>query len=135
MKATSQASKTVKMMPNQRLDGKLLYKGNNPFAHFVAQQAAAKAPSGSLTTVLVPTQPVQPARAVLAEQNGRKSYTPGSIGHKIWETADKLQHKVPNTPVTASAMRLALPDVSSRSISSGLSHWRKFNGTLRVKQH
>ena len=68
-----------------------------------------------------------------AEQNGRKEYTPGTIGDKIWHAADALQAHTPNTPVTAEAVRIALPEVNAASVSAGLSHWRKFQGTMAVR--
>jgi hypothetical protein len=66
-------------------------------------------------------------------QNGRKDYTPNSIGALIWQTATALQAVTPNTPVNSAAVRLALPHVKPASVSAGLSHWRKFNGTARAK--
>lgn len=66
-------------------------------------------------------------------QNGRKGYAPNTVGALIWQTADALQAATPGTPVTSAAVRLALPQVAPASVSAGLSHWRKFNGTMRVK--
>jgi hypothetical protein len=70
---------------------------------------------------------------VRTEQNGRKDYVPNSIGALIWQTADKLQALTPDTPITSAIVRVALPNVKATSIQCGLSHWRKFHGTLRVK--
>ena len=70
---------------------------------------------------------------VRKEQNGRKDYTPHTTGNLIWQTADTLQALTPLTPITSAAMKLALPHVNPNSISCGLSHWRKFHGTMRVK--
>lgn len=76
-------------------------------------------------------KPATPA-FVRVEQNGRKSYAPGSIGDQIWTVADALKEKLPNVPVTAAAVRIALPLVNARSISCGLTHWRKFHGISAV---
>lgn len=101
---------------------------NRAFGSFVAQQAAP-APMQALKPVLQPQ-----ARPVLREQHGRKEYTQGTIGWRIWQAAMALQAITPNTPVTAEAVRIALPDVNPKSISAGLSHWREFEGTLHTKQ-
>ena len=47
--------------------------------------------------------------------------------------ADVLQAVTPNTALKSEAMRLALPDICPGSVSSGLTHWRQFHGTVRVK--
>jgi hypothetical protein len=74
-------------------------------------------------------EPVKVAPAfVRTEQNGRKSYAPGSVGDQIWTVADTLKEKLPGIAVTAASVRLALPEVNVRSISCGLTHWRKFHG-------
>lgn len=65
---------------------------------------------------------------VRTEQNGRKSYAPSSVGDQIWTVADTLKEKLPGVAVTAASVRLALPLVNVRSISCGLTHWRKFHG-------
>lgn len=93
-------------------------KGGNVFAKFVEKK---------VTTI----QP--PAIVVLHEQNGRKEYTKGTIGGRIWDVATVLQATTPNTPVTAEAVRLALPDVNAGSVSAGLSHWRKYNGKVKMQ--
>lgn len=107
---------------------KLTTPPNTGFGAMVAAKA-----SPAPTPVAAKPAPV--ARPVLQEQNGRKEYTPGTIGYRIWSAAAAIQAATPNTPVKAEAVRLALPDVSPASVSAGLSHWRKFNGTLHVKGH
>jgi hypothetical protein len=75
------------------------------------------------------TEPVKTDPAfVRAEQNGRKSYAPGSIGDQIWTAADALKEKLGTAQVTAAIVRLALPMLNARSVSCGLTHWRKFHG-------
>lgn len=103
----------------------------NPFGTFVASKVAKKPPVTTLVTTI--TAPAVAAKPVLAVQNGRKAYSPGTIGERIWNAANELQKHTPNTPVTAGAVRIALPDVSPASVSAGLSHWRQFCGTLRAK--
>lgn len=100
---------------------------NNPFGTALAAKAAA------VVAAPVVAKPAPAPRPVLREQNGRKEYTPGTIGERIWLAAVAIQTATPNTPVQAASVRAALPDVSPASVSAGLSHWRKFNGTLRVK--
>ena len=114
-----------------------------PFGALVAAtqkqgtQAASKtaAVAGAVTMPAVASAAHNQALAgfVRPVQNGRKGYAPNTIGALIWQTASALQAASPNTPVQASAVRLALPHVAPASVSAGLSHWRKFNGTLRVK--
>lgn len=65
-------------------------------------------------------------------QNGRKGYAPNTVGALIWATAYALQ-AAQSAPVTSAQVKLALPQVAPASVSAGLSHWRKFCGTLRVK--
>lgn len=105
---------------------------NQAFGAFVAGKA-------TLAPAKPAKQPTAPAIAqpapVREEHNGRKAYTPGTIGERIWAAANALQAATPNTPVVATAVYLALPDVNKRSVSAGLSHWRKFCGTLHVKTH
>lgn len=118
-------------------------KGGNGFTQFVAAQKKATETAQKDTTAAVAhtSTPdvgvaVQQAAKVgftHTEQNGRKDYTPHTIGKLIWDTAEKLQAITPNTPVTSAAVRVALPNVKPASVSAGLSHWRKFCGTLRVK--
>lgn len=111
----------------------------DPLSSFIAQNQGNELP------VVQPPVPAEPPKApeptpapapatfVRHEQNGRKEYAPDTIGAKIWETADKLQAITPNTPVTAAAVRLALPQVAKASVTAGLSHWRKYHGKLRMK--
>ena len=135
---------------------------NAPLAAHVAAQQPAPAPAPATSPVLAAvaaalaqgTQAAQgvqatagaatmPATAgaahvqahtgfVRAQQNGRKAYAPNTVGALIWQTASTLQ-AAQSAPVTAAQVRLALPAISPTSISCGLSHWRKFNGALRVK--
>lgn len=115
----------------------------NPFGALVAAQqkqattaATATAATASKTTMPntgVAVQQAAKAGFTRTVQNGRGNYTPNSIGALIWQTATALQAVTPNTPIQAAAVRTALPHVKPASISAGLSHWRKFNGTLRVK--
>ena len=116
---------------------------NNAFTALVAVQQgqAAKAASATKTIAAAATMPntgvavQQAAKAGFTRtvQNGRGNYTPNSIGALIWQTATALQAITPNTPIQAGAVRLALPHVAPASVSAGLSHWRKFCGTMRVK--
>lgn len=116
---------------------------NSPFTALVAsqQKQAGKAATETAKVAAATTMPntgvavQQAAKAGFTRtiQNGRGNYTPNSIGALIWQTADALQAVTPNTPIQASAVRAALPHIKPASISAGLSHWRKFNGTLRVK--
>ena len=116
---------------------------HTPFTAFVAAQqkktevakvATAKAADKtSMPDAGTAIQQAAKAGFIRTVQNGRKDYTPNSIGALIWQTADALQKATPNTPVTSAAVRLALPHVKPASVSAGLSHWRKFNGTMRVK--
>lgn len=99
---------------------------NAAFGKFVAD----KAKPAVVAPVPMPATPVKPT---LVEHNGCKEYTPGTIGARIWAAADAIQAATPNTPVVATAVYVALPNVNHRSINAGLSHWRKFNGTLHVK--
>jgi hypothetical protein len=103
---------------------------NKVFANFVAVKHK-KVTGGGAPTVPVPAMPI----FVRQEQNGRKEYTPGTTGYRIWQAACTLQAVTPSTPVRAESVRIALPDINPASVSAGLSHWRKFNGTLRVKSH
>lgn len=115
----------------------------NPFTAFVATQQATNAQAATQAAqaaalVSMPstgTAVQQAAKAGFTRtiQNGRGDYTPNSIGALIWQTATALQAATPNTPVNAAAVRLALPHVKPASVSAGLSHWRKFCGTMRVK--
>ena len=115
----------------------------NAFGAFVAaqQKQNAVAATASAKAVQASSMPAtgtavqQAAKAGFTRtvQNGRGNYTPNSIGALIWQTASALQAATPNTPVTSAAVRLALPHVKAASVSAGLSHWRKFNGTMRVK--
>lgn len=116
---------------------------NNALTALVAKQAATNAQAASAANVAadavtmpsVGTAVQQAAKAGFTRtvQNGRGDYTPNSIGALIWQTASALQDATPNTPVTSAAVRLALPHVKPASVSAGLSHWRKFCGTMRVK--
>ena len=118
-------------------------KANNPFASFVAsqQKVTAAAETGAAKVADKTSMPDTGTAVQLAAkegfvrtiQNGRKDYTPNSIGALIWQTADKLQALTPNTPITSAIVRTALPHVKPASVQAGLSHWRKFHGTLRVK--
>ena len=118
--------------------------GNAAFAAMVAtqQKHAASAASAALASAARATMPntgvavQQAAKAGFTRtvQNGRGNYTPNSIGALIWQTANSLQALTPNTPVQARAVRIALPHVKPASVSAGLSHWRKFNGNMRVKR-
>ena len=115
----------------------------NAFTAFVAaqQKTNVAAQQASAQAVAVTNMPAtgtavqQAAKAGFTRtvQNGRGNYTPNSIGALIWQTANALQAATPGTPVTSAAVRLALPHVKAASVSCGLSHWRKFCGTLRVK--
>lgn len=116
---------------------------NSPFAALVTaqQKQAATAVAKTAPVVAAVTMPnvgvavQQAAKAGFTRtvQNGRGNYTPNSIGALIWQTATALQALTPNTPLQAGTVRLALPHVKPASISAGLSHWRKFCGTMRVK--
>ena len=116
---------------------------NAALTALVAKQAAtnAKAATVAVTAANAVTMPSvgtavqQAAKAGFTRttQNGRGNYTPNSIGALIWQTANSLQAVTPNTPVTSAAVRLALPHIKPASVSAGLSHWRKYMGTLRVK--
>lgn len=103
----------------------------------VNSKAATQAATAAATTGLPATgtaiQQAAKAGFTRTVQNGRGDYTPNSIGALIWQTASALQAATPSTPVTSAAVRLALPHVKPASVSAGLSHWRKFNGTMRVK--
>jgi hypothetical protein len=100
----------------------------------VAQKETTKAADKtSMPDAGTAIQQAAKAGFVRTVQNGRKDYTPNSIGALIWQTADALQKATPATPITSAAVRLALPHVKPASVSAGLSHWRKFNGTMRVK--
>lgn len=128
-------STTVKVPASAKASPSIVQRNKVPvkengFGKFVASKQAATAATPKLTA---PQPPAPPARPVLAEHNGRKEYTPGTIGSVIWQVADELQKVTPNTPVTASAVRIALPTVKPASVSAGLSHWRKFHGTLHTK--
>lgn len=107
-----------------------------PFSAFVAHQqkaiAIAETPKAAK---IVKSEGKSEGKEpfVRAEQNGRKNYGPGTIGRSIWDAADKLTEMVPNVPVTAKAILMALPEVTPRSASAGLSHWRQFHGTLKAK--
>ena len=115
---------------------------NAVFAAVVAtqQKQASKASTATAATAAVATMPnVATAAHVQAHagfvrpvQNGRKGYAPNTVGALIWQTATALQAQS-SAPITASVVRLALPHVAPASVSAGLSHWRKFCGTLRVK--
>ena len=115
---------------------------NAAFTAVVAtqQKQASKASTATAATAAVATMPnVATAAHVQAHagfvrpvQNGRKGYAPNTIGALIWQTASALQAQS-SAPITASVVRLALPHVAPASVSAGLSHWRKFNGTMRVK--
>jgi hypothetical protein len=115
----------------------------NAFSAFVAAQqktnnAAAQQSAAAVAATNMPatgTAVQQAAKAGFTRtiQNGRGDYTPNSIGALIWQTATALQAATPGTPVTSAAVRLALPHVKPASVSAGLSHWRKFCGTMRVK--
>ena len=115
----------------------------NAFGAFVAAQqkhnavaatASAKAvQASSMPATGTAVQQAAKAGFTRTVQNGRGNYTPNSIGALIWQTASALQAATPSTPVTSAAVRLALPHVKPASVSAGLSHWRKFNGTMRVK--
>ena len=115
----------------------------NAFGAFVAAQqkhnavaatASAKAvQASSMPATGTAVQQAAKAGFTRTVQNGRGNYTPNSIGALIWQTASALQAATPSTPVTSAAVRLALPHVKPASVSAGLSHWRKFNGTLRIK--
>lgn len=122
---STKAPKTVKLTTPPVVQ--LAAPANNPFGTALAAKAAA------VVAIPVVAKPVPTPRPVLREQNGRKEYTPGTIGERIWQAALLIQAATPNTPVQAASVRAALPDVSPASVSAGLSHWRKFNGTLRVK--
>jgi hypothetical protein len=118
-------------------------KAPNAFTLFAATQKAQnkKAKTASAKAVATTTMPATGTAVQLAAkagftrtvQNGRGNYTPNSIGALIWQTATALQAATPGTPVTSAAVRLALPHVKPTSVSCGLSHWRKFCGTLRIK--
>ena len=115
----------------------------SPFAALVAAQQKAAATATTKTAVAVvatnmanvgvAVQQTAKAGFTRTVQNGRGNYTPNSIGALIWQTATALQALTPSTPIQASAVRLALPHVKAASVSAGLSHWRKFCGTMRVK--
>lgn len=116
---------------------------NTAFTAMVAatQKQGAQASAKTATVAAAVTMPAVATAAhvqahagfVRPVQNGRKGYAPNTIGALIWQTATALQAATPGTPVTSAAVRLALPQVAPVSVSAGLSHWRKFNGTLRVK--
>ena len=125
--ASTKAPKTVKLTTPPVISAPAAH---NPFGTALAAKAAAVVAVPASGGAIKP--PVTP-RPVLREQNGRKEYTPGTIGERIWLAAVAIQTATPNTPVQAASVRAALPDVSPASVSAGLSHWRKFNGTLRVK--
>lgn len=118
-------------------------KTPNAFSAFVAAQkkateVAAKATEKAVVRTSTPDVGVAVQLAAKegfqhTEQNGRKDYTPHTIGRLIWDTASALQAITPNTPVTSAAVRIALPHVKARSVSAGLSHWRKFCGKTRTK--
>lgn len=122
---------------------KLAVPPTSPFGALVAnqQKVAAQAATKVAATVAatnmpnagVATQQAAKLGFTRTIQNGRGNYTPNSIGALIWQTATALQALTPNTPVQAGAVRLALPHVAPASISAGLSHWRKFCGTMRIK--
>lgn len=115
----------------------------NPFGAFVAQQVAqGQQASAQLAPVVVANTMPQTATAAHVQahagfvrpvQNGRKGYAPNTVGALIWATATSLQALTPGNPVTSAQVRQALPQVAPASVSAGLSHWRKFCGTLRVK--
>lgn len=79
--------------------------GVNVFAKFVQKRINMQAPPKQIT---------------------RKLYSPGTIGARIWAAAEALQSGTPQTPITAEALRIALPDVKAGSVSAGLSQWRKY---------
>ncbi len=98
-----------------------------------AQASAAVAAEVTLPSTGTAIQLQAKAGFTRTVQNGRGDYTPNSIGALIFQTATALQALTPNTPITSAAVRAALPHIKATSISCGLSHWRKFNGTMRVK--
>lgn len=114
-----------------------------PLTAFVAAQQAVNTQAAEATAqvaaeVTVPStgaavQVAAKAGFTRTVQNGRGDYTPHTIGALIFQTATALQALTPNTPITSAAVKLALPHIKATSISCGLSHWRKFNGTMRVK--
>lgn len=129
MKATptkAVATKATATQPAPKAP-KLTVPPNTGFGAKVAAQAAST-PAPVAAPVTPPPPPV-----VRLEQNGRKEYSPGTVGKRIWDAADALLASAPNAQVTATVIRVALPDVAPASVSAGLSHWRKFRGTLRVK--
>jgi hypothetical protein len=118
-------------------------KAPNAFTAFVAAQqktnnAAVQQTAKTVAATNTPATGVAVQQAAKVGftrtvQNGRGNYTPHTIGAQIWACATALQAATPGTPVTSAAVRLALPHVAPASVSAGLSHWRKFNGTMRVK--
>lgn len=141
--ATATAARTTKANKGMRAPALVTPQVVSPFAALVAaqQKVAAVAVVKTTGAVVASTMPnvgvaVQQAAKLgftRTVQNGRGNYTPNSIGALIWQTATALQALTPNTPVNAAAVRLALPQVKPASVSAGLSHWRKFCGTMRVK--
>lgn len=122
--------------------GKAGTPANTAFAALVATQQKTGAAAASKTAA-VAAAVTMPHTATAAHvqahtgfvrpvQNGRKGYAPNTIGALIWATANTLQAGQ-TSPVTSAQVRLALPQVAPASVSAGLSHWRKFCGTLRVK--
>lgn len=128
MKATptKAVAKKSTALPVTKLP-KLTVPPNTGFGAMVAAKVVSAPPPPP-----APTTPAVP-KPVRLEQNGRKEYTPGTIGYRIWQTADALQASSPTGEVTSTVVRVALPDVSPASVSAGLSHWRKFRGILHIK--
>lgn len=141
--ATATATRTPKANKGMRAPALVTPQVVSPFTALVAaqQKVAAVAVVKTTGAVVASTMPnvgvaVQQAAKLgftRTVQNGRGNYTPNSIGALIWQTATALQALTPNTPINAAAVRLALPQVKPASVSAGLSHWRKFCGTMRVK--
>lgn len=129
MKASTPVRASAKVAPPSKPLKLKTPKAANPFGAFVAEKAKQATKPADKPAETPPTANT----FIRHERNGRKEYTPGTIGHRIWATADALQAATPHMPVVAEAVRIALPDVKPASVSAGLSHWRKYRGTMRVK--